>query len=335
MRILIVVPDQDRVSGNWVTASRFKQGLEAHDCQVVLYGAQLDDSHLLGEQVIQVKPDVALLLHAYRSGRPWLNNNACAEPPYVVMLTGTDLNLGLHDTKQNQIIQTVLQAARSIVIQNPLQAASFANEHPSLAEKIHKPAPGIRLGEAPYPLHKKHGLDKERPLFLCPAGIRPIKGVLELLELFDRVIQKCPQLQIAFCGPVLDQAYAEIFLPAVEKRPWARYLGPIPPEAMASVMREADVILNNSRAEGLSNSLLEAAALGIPILATNIPGNATVVEHEHNGLLYNNDEEFIACALRLLNEDERCKLSCPGADRYSARQEAEDLFKILRDAVLW
>lgn len=332
MRVLIVVPEQDRVSGNWVTALRFKQGLEAHDCKVVLHGTPLDDSFLIGEQISRFVPDVALLLHAYRSGQPWANNQKGGDIPYVVMLTGTDLNQGLHNSEQNQVIQSILQKSQAIVIQNPMQAKEFANDHPALAAKICKPTPGITLGEAPYDLYGQHELDKDLPLFLCPAGLRPVKGVLELLEMFDQVISEHPELQIAFCGPVLDQNYGANFLAAVEKRGWAHYLGAIPPNTMASVMRGADVILNNSHAEGLSNSLLEAATLGIPILATNIPGNATIVEHEFNGLLYDNTDEFISYALRLADKAQRSRLSHPESDRYSPIQEAEDLFRILRDA---
>ena len=103
---------------------------------------------------------------------------------------------------------------------------------------------------------------------------------------------------------------------------------------MASAMRGADVVLNNSQTEGLANTLLEAATIGIPILARNIPGNAAVVKHNINGLLYNDEDEFVQLALQLINRDKRQKLTCPDSDRYNPDHEAAELVAILQEAIV-
>jgi glycosyltransferase involved in cell wall biosynthesis len=46
-----------------------------------------------------------------------------------------------------------------------------------------------------------------------------------------------------------------------------------------------DIFVNSSLSEGISNSLLEAMACGLPIVATNISGNTELIQNEYTGLL--------------------------------------------------
>jgi glycosyltransferase involved in cell wall biosynthesis len=57
-------------------------------------------------------------------------------------------------------------------------------------------------------------------------------------------------------------------------------------EQVFEYLHKADIFILPSRAEGLSNALLEAMACGLPVITSNIPANAAVIEHERNGLLF-------------------------------------------------
>lgn len=47
-------------------------------------------------------------------------------------------------------------------------------------------------------------------------------------------------------------------------------------------------------------------ALGVPVLARNIPGNSALIKHRETGLLFNTPEvfTFLMCALLLFNKSE-------------------------------
>ena len=50
-------------------------------------------------------------------------------------------------------------------------------------------------------------------------------------------------------------------------------------------MRAMDVFVLPSLAEGISNTILEAMASGVPVVATNVGGNGELVEHGRTGTL--------------------------------------------------
>jgi glycosyltransferase involved in cell wall biosynthesis len=328
VRILFVVPEQPRTTGNWVTALRHEQGLVSlgHEVRLVETAGSATS---LERQVAEFKPELVHLLHAYRAGRPWLDCRQREFVPSVISLTGTDLNHGLDSAEQSPQIQAVLNQAAAIIIQNQLTAESFSAAHPGLAPRLHHVAPGVCLGGHSYPLRQRHSISASSILFLLPAGIRPVKANLELLQLFDSVAAAAPFCKLLFCGSILDQDYGQRFLEALQARPWARYLGEIPAPAMAAVLREVDVVLNHSISEGLSNVLLESAALGRPILARDIPGNRAAFTPELNGLLYDSSESFVRQALSLAeNSTLRQRLSRPIQKLRTAQDEALQLERI-------
>jgi glycosyltransferase involved in cell wall biosynthesis len=334
LRILIVTPRLPEESGNQVTAHRHCDSLTRRGHAVRLTGADEENPAALRQALQEFRPDLVHLLHAFRSGRPWLGGGAEAGRPFVVTLTGTDIHEGISLPAQAAVIQEVLQRAAAVVTQNRLTAEALQKQATAWAARVRYLPPGIVLGGAPCPLRRRYGLAPGALLFLHPAGLRPVKANLELLQLFDRVAAARPECRIAFCGPALDAAYAERFVAEVAKRSWALYLDVLPVPAMPAALREADVVLNHSLSEGLPNSLIEAAALGRPILARDIPGNAAVVEAGGNGLLYRTTDEFFRHALALIDDPAlRRKLSRPQPDAFNPAAEAEALEAIYREAL--
>jgi glycosyltransferase involved in cell wall biosynthesis len=65
---------------------------------------------------------------------------------------------------------------------------------------------------------------------------------------------------------------------------WVEFLPHMPAEAMLDIYQAANCLLLPSRGEGLSNALLEAMAMGLPVIATTVSGTVDVVEDGQDGL---------------------------------------------------
>ncbi|MGC9519080.1 MAG: glycosyltransferase [Desulfuromonadaceae bacterium] len=332
MRILICSPEYNPATGNWISARRYQRGLERHGHEVHL--CHLDSAAASLERGVEMlQPDILILIHAFRTGRQWLNSPGLRARHralrVVVMLSGTDINEGLYDPLQGPVIKKVMHSADALLIQNPIEARQLREANPVWAQHLHEIPPGIELGMEPYPLREKHHLSSASLLFLCPASIRPVKGVLELMELFDLLSRRSRSWELVFCGPELDGRYNRHFFAAVDARPWAHYIGILPPESMGDILRQVDVVVNNFVSEGMPNALIEAAVVGCPILAHDIPGNRPIVEHGINGLLYVTREDFKNATTRLLeDEDLRRSLARPSPERYSPEREAQALHEL-------
>jgi glycosyltransferase involved in cell wall biosynthesis len=86
-----------------------------------------------------------------------------------------------------------------------------------------------------------------------------------------------------------------------------------------------DIFALPSHREGFPRAAMEAAAAGVPIVATNIRGCRQVVDNGVNGLLIPlHDPDALAEALRLLGEDTDRRLSMGKASRAKAEAEFDE-----------
>ena len=87
-------------------------------------------------------------------------------------------------------------------------------------------------------------------------------------------------------GPCRPAITAQVAAAGIADR--VRFTGLVPDAR--PLMAGFDVLVSSSRAEGLSNSLLEAGAAGLPVVATRAGGSAEVVVHGETGLLVPTDD---------------------------------------------
>lgn len=99
------------------------------------------------------------------------------------------------------------------------------------------------------------------------------------------------------------------------------------------VLARSHIAVLPSYREGLPMSLLEAAACGRPLIATDVPGCREVVRHGHNGFLVPVcDSKALADAIRLLVEDRDLRTKMGACSRQIAVSEFS-LDRVLRETV--
>jgi glycosyltransferase involved in cell wall biosynthesis len=138
-------------------------------------------------------------------------------------------------------------------------------------------------------LNEVKGLVKYDPslfYFLSVGRLVHDKGMDELLLAFARVNALHPHTRLILVGafedevdPVSEKARELIKThPAVIAAGWSN--------AVEYFMQFANVLVHPSHREGFPNVLMQAGAMGCPIICSSIDGNIDIVRHRETGLLF-------------------------------------------------
>jgi len=183
-----------------------------------------------------------------------------------------------------------------------------------------------RPAEAPS-IRKDYGLQDE-PVVLYAGKIRESKGVGVLLAAMHRIWEKLPRAALVLAGGTefgrgrtkRETPFFKKFRQQVSQAPGRVVLtGFVPHDRMAQIYLLGDVFAAPSqKPEGLPMVLLEAAASGLPLVATRMGGIPEVVQDGENGLLLDrpqDPEELADKIMALLTEaDFRRRLARRGRE---------------------
>lgn len=112
------------------------------------------------------------------------------------------------------------------------------------------------------------------------------KGIREFIEAAKILIKEDASLNFKIVGELgynNKTAVNKVELDDWLNLPQIEYLGMV--DDMKAVFDKVDLMVLPSYREGLSKSLIEACAMSLPIVTTNVPGCRDVVQDGYNGLL--------------------------------------------------
>lgn len=290
--------------GNAVTVARIVRGLAGRGVEARVWDVSTTGEATIEREVGAFAPSLLHAFHAFRVGPLALRLARRVEIPLVVTLTGTDANHDLFDPARAALVRWVLEGASRVTAFHPSIAARVAGTLPDLGQKLVSvpQAASIEPGER-FDLGERWAVPADRVLFLFPAGVREVKRPRLPLAPFDRLLTRRAEVRLLYAGPILDPEEGEALRRALASRPWARHVGAVPHTQMASLLGQADIVLNCSISEGgMANSVLEALAMERAVLAADIEGNRSLVEHEVTGLLFRDEAELEVGAERLAGD---------------------------------
>lgn len=123
-------------------------------------------------------------------------------------------------------------------------------------------------------------------LLLCVAFTSVAKGWIELLDAFKR-LEHFADAHLVMAGVSHGNDALDLIHEADQRglKDRVHWLGCVCPEAMPDLYRACDIFVLPSHNEGLSNSMLEAMATGVPVIVTRVGGHCEIVKNGVHGKL--------------------------------------------------
>lgn len=206
-----------------------------------------------------------------------------------VPVVASQRNLGTrYCTPTRRVVsRLVLRLAHRVVVNSPAVAAWLEREGMAPAHKIDVVLNGVdvtrfrratgRDGRPGEP-----GGERERLAIGTVANLRPEKGLLHLVTAAAFIRERYDtRVSIWGDGPMRAELAAAVRDLGLDDVVTLRGHAAQPERALA----ELDVFVQPSFTEATSNVLLEAMAMGLPIVATEVGGTAAIIEHDVTGLL--------------------------------------------------
>jgi glycosyltransferase involved in cell wall biosynthesis len=140
---------------------------------------------------------------------------------------------------------------------------------------------------------------------VCVASMRPEKDHITLLKGFKAITKSIDGAQLLLIGDGPLRKQLEEFC-AKQRLRNVRFLGKVPFNEVLENVAKSDIFILTSIEEAMPNAVIEALALGKPVIATMVGGIPEIVKDRFNGLLIPpKSPKHVAKALHKLLSDER------------------------------
>ena len=300
--------------------SRFEDAIKAEG--FVLHELSWEKA---GQTPFTLARDVLIIRRLYRSVRPDIINHVALKPVILGMLAAFGLGMakvniitGLgsgfigRDWK-GRILKSVLVAALRTLLNSKRTVSVVQNSDDRetlISIGINPETVNLILGSGIDIANTEPLAEPSGPITVgITSRMLDDKGIRPLVTAQSKLQARGLDIRLLLAGepdPTNRSTLSEAEMKSFAAMPGIEWLGHI--DNVKTVWERAHIAALPSRREGLPKSLLEAAAFGRPIIATNVPGCREVARHGENALLVPvDDAAALAEAIETLAKDKELR----------------------------
>lgn len=295
MKVILAAPHFPQPRGNTVTVKRIAGSLNQIGVETKIISITDENTEFPAESTDFVHGFHAFRFHEFmQKHRKKINS-------YIISITGTDLNQDFYDKERREKVIDTLENAKAIHVFTNEAKETIVKELPQFEAKTFV----IPQGTSSFPdIESQIKKEKDTLVFLLPAGIRKVKNIPAAIEMLQKLHDKHPHIRLWLAGPVLEEEEGDIIMKLAENyRDWLTYFGEVSFSEMGVLYKQADVLLNSSISEGQASSILEGMDHGLPVIVSGNAGNKSIVEHGKTGFVFNNSNQFLDYAEKIVNNN--------------------------------
>ena len=233
--------------------------------------------------------------------------------PYICNVTGLGssyINGGITQRIVKYLSKISFRKAQKVFFQNSSDMKIMKNQGVVINNNSLLPGSGVNLNQ--YKV-LPHNSNNNTIKFSFIARIMKDKGIDEYLEVAKKIKYKYKNVEFDVIGMIDQLKYKDILNQYINEGT-IKYHGF--QQDMIPFIKNCDCIVNPSYAEGMSNVLLEGAASGRALIASDIPGCKEIVLDGINGYTFEvkNTEELYKSIEKFINlkYEEKVKMGLEG-----------------------
>jgi len=203
--------------------------------------------------------------------------------PMALTLRGTEVRHAKDPALRPRLLEALNGARRIFTVSASLRRVALELGIPG--ERVLVVGNGVDSSRfSPMPkaeARRMLGLPEQARILITVGGLVERKGFHRVIECLPELRARYPDLHylaVGSAGPEGDftgELTSQVSRLGLKQH--VHFLGALPPEGVRQALSAADAFVLSSRNEGWANVLLEAMACGLPVVASDVGGNAEVV----------------------------------------------------------
>ncbi len=169
------------------------------------------------------------------------------------------------------------------------------------------------------------GIEPDRPVLVHVGRVAHEKNIDFLFRMFRKVVDQRPEAVMIVAGEGPALPHCKAYVESLRLTKYVRFVGYLARDsALLDCYRAGDLFVFSSKTETQGLVLLEAMALGVPVVSTAHMGTADIVRPERGARRAPDDEEGFAHLVLKLLADPRARVAMSNEARvYAATWSAE------------